>query len=68
MRELINTYGCHSLIRLHTHIRAHTQLHKHIFELDYKEERQWEESGKVCVCVCVHFGRMRVLKNLSFFF
>lgn len=26
MRELINTYGCHGLIRLHTHKRADTHL------------------------------------------
>lgn len=51
MRELINTYGCHSLIRRYTHthtILTHThtyiQLHKYVFELDHKEERQWEES------------------------
>lgn len=44
MRELINTYGSHSLIRLLTHTIAQI----HILELDYKKESQWEKSSNVC--------------------
>lgn len=51
MRELINTYGCHGLIRPHTHTRIHASVQTHSTErIAWQREVNWRKVVRYVTC------------------